>query len=84
MISKDDKKIIVGVLGSHYSIQIIKHLEDNGFKPKRAPAFTANLIQQIMNSHHQDEEIEFEILSLVNAKKKQLDKMAKKKKDLLK
>lgn len=71
MISKEEKKVIVGVLGSHYSIQIIEHLEKNGFKPKRAPVFTAELIRQLMNSHYENEELEYAIISFVNEKKKQ-------------
>ncbi len=84
MISKEEKKVIVGVLGSHYSIQIIEHLQNNGYKPKKAPVFTANLIQQIMNAHHEDDDVEFAILSLVQEKKREKEKLAKKRQSILK
>lgn len=78
MIQPEEKKQIVAVLGSHYSITIINHLKQAGFKPKRAPEFTAELIRQLMNSHYENEELEYEILSFVKEKKKEKEKLAKK------
>ena len=84
MISIEEKEEIISVIGKHYSIPIIKHLEALEIKPKKTDVFTTGLIQQIVNGNYTNEEIEIAILELVKITKKQKEKRAKKRKSLIK
>lgn len=84
MISTEEKDEIITVIGKQYSIPIIEHLETVGIKPKKTSVFTPGLIQQIVNAHYENEEVEFEILQFVKITKKIKEKQAKKRKSLIK
>jgi hypothetical protein len=84
MISTEEKSEIIDVIGKHYSIPIIKHLETVGLSPKKNGVFTPGLIQQIVNARYENEDVEIEILKFVKATKKHKEKLAKKRKALIK
>jgi hypothetical protein len=82
MITTEEKDEIIDVIGKHYSIPIIEHLKAVGIKPKKTSAFTSGLIQQIVNAHYENDEVEIEILKFVKITKKLKEKQAKKRKSL--
>jgi hypothetical protein len=84
MITAEEKQEIIEVIGKHYSIAIIQHLENEGIKPVKADCFTPNLMQQIVNGTHENEAVEMEILRFLNKKRILKEKILKKRQSLIK
>lgn len=65
MITKKQKKVINEVLGKHYSIAIIFHLEKKKIYNADGNTFSSASIQKIVNGTQLNEAVEMEIAKLV-------------------
>lgn len=84
MITKKQKKVITEVLGKHYSIAIIFHLEKKKIYNTNGNTFSKASIQKIMNGTQPNEIVEMEIAKLVAKVKLQQQKDQETIKNLLK
>lgn len=84
MISKREYKLMIEVLGVHYTPKVMPYLKKLGLKNEKNKDYSVLSVRQITNGYRENEAIELAILQLVNKTLKAKKAMALKRKKLLK
>jgi len=84
MISKKEKKLIIEILGHHYTPKVMPHLKKLGIKNEKNIDFSVDSIRMITNGFRENETVEFAIMQLINKTIKAKKAMALKRKKLSK
>lgn len=70
MVSKEEKYLIVKILGKHYVGPILNYLKEKGFKTKYRNDYSADYIRMIVCGQTENLEIEKAILRVCELQKK--------------
>lgn len=83
MINDAERTAIKTHIGKHYSLPIIKRLDEKGIKPLEAEKWTLNMIQHIVTGNREHSAAELEILQLVADRKKEKEEQLRKRQELI-
>lgn len=83
MINAKEQRIIIEVLGKHYSTMIALHLQSKGFVNAKNEMYSNSSIRQFVNGIVENIAIEMEILKFINDTKSNKKLLAVERKKLI-
>lgn len=82
MITEEEQKRVIDVLGKHYSGKIIAHLNKKEIVNTDGNAFSPESIRLFVGGHRENETVEFAILQFVNTTEKANQRKAERRQKL--